>query len=128
MKRVFGFLATLMFVFTLAFGFSMDSAFADNSSCELTHRGSSCVKTIATGETLELFFPTDSELHVYSKNKSATATATVNPTIGSQPQPTYNLQPGQVADQDYPTGAFGAAVFKNTSATKKVNVELEIRM
>lgn len=125
MKRTIKFLASLMLIFAAAFGVQVNSASADTLKCTAS-RTQPCVEKINTDDKLVVYYPVSSQLTVNSINKNHTKTAQILPTIGSQAQQPFNIQPGGRITKRYETQNFLNATFDNQSAESDTNVELTI--
>ncbi|NER99810.1 MAG: hypothetical protein F6J86_39390 [Symploca sp. SIO1B1] len=126
MKRATSFLAMLMLVFAVTFGFQANAANAANANeCQVT-QSKPCNATIDTGETFYLRFDSGSKLRVTFINNNFTKTAQILPTIGSQAQQPFNLQPGGLLDETYSTGQFSTATFANQSVLQDTSVDINV--
>lgn len=123
MKRAIQCVAVLMFAFTVAFGFQVNTASAD-PTCEVTV-SSPCSETITNGETLTVRFSNLSKIDVVYQ-ETVGIPASVVPTIGSQKYPEVNLQPFNISDKGYGTTDVTGARFENVTVTQESKVKLII--
>lgn len=123
LKRAISCLAMLMLAFAVTFGFQVNAANAAECTVSVL---SPCRAQLNSGETFNLRFDSGSNLKVIFQDSSFTQPAQILPTIGSQAQQPFNLQPGGILQKQYSTGTFSTATFENQSALQNTVVDITV--